>query len=325
MIDALEETVSCGEQVIIFLNRRGYANCLLCRGCGHVLSCESCSISLTYHRARRRLICYYCGFVQRVPSECPDCSAQSLELVGTGTEQVERILGEVLPGANVARMDRDTTRGRQLQSLLNRFKSGEINVLVGTQMVAKGHDFPNVTLVGVLLAEQMLKLPDFRASERTFQLLTQVAGRAGRHLKSGRVLIQTYDPEHHSLACAKTHDVDSFVAMELAQRRLRLFPPFSHLILLKLDAPDAHVVQNAAGRVTYRLKEVIGQSGLNVSVVGPQLAPLERIKGRTRYQVLLRSPDRIALHRVASVVQNADSRLLGGARMTVDVDPINLL
>jgi primosomal protein N' (replication factor Y) len=325
LIDALGATVERGEQAIVFLNRRGYANCLLCRGCGHVPRCESCSVSLTYHRSRRRLTCHYCGYVTGVPRDCSECSGSTLELVGTGTEQVERVLGEVLPGARIARMDRDTTRGRQLQSLLRRFRNQEVDILVGTQMVAKGHDFPKVTLVGVLLAEQMLKLPDFRSSERTFQLLTQVAGRAGRHELPGKVLIQTFDPDHHSLICAQNHDVDTFVATELAQRRLRSFPPFSYLILLKLDAPNPGVVMDAAERVAYRLREIIGQAGLQVTLVGPQVAPLERIKGRTRYQVLLRSHDRRQLHRAVAAVSTTDTALLGGARMAVDVDPVNLL
>ena len=325
LIDAIREVVARQEQAIIFLNRRGYASCLLCRRCGSVPECTNCSISLTYHRSRRRLSCHYCGHSAPVPSACPECDHDQLELLGTGTEQVERVLADELPEARVARMDRDTTRGRALRSLLNRFRAREIDVLVGTQMVAKGHDFPRVTLVGVLLAEQMLKLPDFRASERTFQLLTQVAGRAGRDALPGRVLVQTFDPRHYSLQCAIRHDVASFVRRELQDRKLRGYPPVGHLVLIRLDATEALVARDAAGRVARLLRETIRAGGLPADLIGPNPAALERIKGRTRYHMLLRSAERAALHAALAALQEPDPKLLGRARLAVDVDPLSML
>ena len=325
LLDALRETVARREQAIIFLNRRGFAAFFLCGTCGYVPECTSCSISLTYHRAQRRLVCHYCGYQSGVPTACPSCRGASLDMVGTGTEQVEAVLAEVLPEARIARMDRDTTRGEALLTLLERFRDGDIDVLVGTQMVTKGHDFPQVTLVGVLLAEQLLKLPDFRSSERTFQLLTQVAGRAGRHALPGRVLVQTFDPDHHSLQCALRHDVEGFVAREERQRRMRGFPPYSRLALLRLDDVDPIAVRDAAGRVARRTREALLDGNLPVDVIGPQLAAIERIKGRTRYQVLLRSADRAALHSALDCVEALEPAVVGGVRLIVDVDPVSLL
>ncbi len=323
LIDAVQSTVARGEQAIIFLNRRGFASCFMCPPpCGHVPECPQCSVSLTYHRKRRRLTCHYCGHIEPVPTACPHCGKTSLQQIGTGTEQVEAALTELLPSVRIARMDRDTTRGHALQRLLDSFRAGAIDVLVGTQMVAKGHDFPQVTLVGVLLAEQTLKIQDFRASERTFQLLTQVAGRAGRHLLPGRVLIQTCEPEHHSLQCALQHDTHSFSTKELSQRRARAFPPFSHLILLRLDAREPGVARDAAGRVARFLGSRVHPS---VHLVGPNPAAIERLKGRSRYHLLLRSTDRRHLHTAAGLLASRPKELLGGARLAVDVDPVNLM
>jgi len=325
LLDAIKETVDRGEQAIIFINRRGFASCFMCRTCGDVPMCIDCSVSLTYHRHQRRLSCHYCGYVTRVPTRCVVCKDGEMQMVGTGTEQVETVLAEELPKARVARMDRDTTRGRALTRLLNSFRAREIDVLVGTQMVAKGHDFPAVTLVGVLLAEQMLRMQDFRASERTFQLLTQVAGRAGRHELPGRVMVQTFAPEHHSLQCALTHDVTRFVKHESHLRKMRGFPPYGYCCLVRLDSPQMNTARDAAGRVARHLRAAIGAAGLPVELIGPNPATLERIKGRSRYQVMLLSKSRGALHRVVSALDAPDSALLGGARLVVDVDPTNLL
>ncbi len=314
MIDAVSDVVTRGEQAIVFLNRRGFAACFMCRTCGEAPTCTHCSVSLTFHRGAGRLRCHYCDLSRPV----------ELMMVGTGTEQVQSVLAEEVPGARVARMDRDTTRGRALTELLGRFRAREIDVLVGTQMVAKGHDFPGVTLVGVLFAEQTLRLQDFRAGERTFQLLTQVAGRAGRHDKPGRVLVQTFAPDHHSLQCALTHDVGTFVDKELRLRRLRGFPPFGHAALVRVDHPELEVARDAAGRAARRVTRALGRDSA-VEVIGPNPAVLERLKGRTRYQVLLLSASRRDLHAAVTVLDPTDTDLLRGARLAVDVDPVNLL
>ncbi|MFT5434810.1 MAG: primosomal protein N' (replication factor Y) [Myxococcota bacterium] len=324
LITAIRETVDRGEQVIIFLNRRGFSNCLLCKSCGESPTCDNCSITLTYHRNRRRLICHYCGFQSGIPTECPECRAESLQMVGAGTEQVEAVIAEEVPGARVARMDRDTTRGRALTSLLDRYRAREIDVMVGTQMIAKGHDFPQVTLVGVLLAEQMLKMQDFRAAERTFQLLTQVSGRAGRHHLPGRVLIQTFDPSHYSLQCARHHDFQKFVDQERRYRRLRSFPPFGYVVLIRLDAPELATARDAAGRVARAIAERIEKGGLQVNLVGPNPAAIERIKNRTRFQIMLTAGRRADLHQVITGLAD-DRDLTAGARIAIDVDPVNLM
>ncbi|MFT7625747.1 MAG: primosomal protein N' (replication factor Y), partial [Myxococcota bacterium] len=279
LLDGIREVVSRKEQAIIFLNRRGFAACFVCRTCGEVPQCRDCSVSLTFHRAQRRLSCHYCDYVTAVPVHCPVCKTGELMMAGTGTEQVEAVLREELPEARVARMDRDTTRGRALTQLLDKFRNREIDVLVGTQMVAKGHDFPAVTLVGVLMAEQMLRLQDFRAGERTFQLITQVAGRAGRHERPGRVLVQTFAPDHHSLQCALQHDVATFVKRELQLRSLRGFPPFGYACLLRLDHPKMEVARDAAGRTARWIGQALDHAV--VEVIGPNPAIIERVKGRS--------------------------------------------
>ncbi len=325
LLDALEETIRRKEQAIIFINRRGYANFLLCRTCGSSVDCPDCSVSLTYHRSTRRLICHYCGYTEGIPSACPSCTSETLSQVGTGTEQVEQVLAEAIPGARVARMDRDTTRGKSLVKLLDRFRAQQIDILVGTQMVAKGHDFPSVTLVGVLLAEQMLRMQDFRASERTFQLLTQVAGRAGRHELPGRVIVQAYDPEHYSLKRALEHDFDGFVVQERHNRQRRGFPPYGYLVWCRIDALDSEEAYRVADRVGQHARSLVQAEGLRVHVMGPVPAPIDRLKGRSRFVIQLRSDQRGPLHRILRTLDPRDHQLVGQARLAIDVDPINLM
>ena len=322
LLEAITEVVSRKEQAIIFLNRRGFSNCLLCRVCGNVPRCVDCSVSLTWHKRQHRLSCHYCEFQRPMMTVCSECGAQDLQLLGAGTEQIEEVLAQELPGARVARMDRDTTRGRALDKLLTDFRRGDIDVLVGTQMVAKGHDFPNVTLVGVLLAEQSLKMQDFRAAERTFQLLTQVSGRAGRHKLPGKVLVQTYTPDDETLKLAMRHDLDAFVSRELRTREQRRFPPFNHVALVRIDAPKPATVWDAAGRIGVIVRKA---GSRELDIIGPQLAPIERLRGRTRVMILLKTSDRAALHRVLALLDPTDTKLLAGARLAIDVDPVNLL
>ncbi len=324
LLQALERTLANGEQSLLFLNRRGFSNFLLCRQCGHIPECPHCSISLTYHQKRRQLVCHYCDHHRPLPTQCPKCSSTLIQPIGVGTEQVEAALAQLLPKARLARMDRDTTRGADLSRLLRAMWAREIDVLIGTQMIAKGHDFPGVTFVGVLLADQGLKFPDFRAAERTFQLLTQVAGRAGRGERPGRVLIQTFDPSHYSLRHAKHHDFDSFVDDELARRRERGYPPFLYLALIRVSATDAGAASTAAERAARTLLDADTPGAL--SVLGPSPAPLERIKGRVRWHVLVRSPSRTALHEALRVLRDDLAQHRGGTtNVVIDVDPVNLL
>ncbi len=330
LVTALTDTVARGEQAILFLNRRGFAAFVLCRACGARMACPACSVSYTWHRRRARLVCHYCDRVEPLPPRCPGCHDDALQEVGFGTERAEALLETLLPGARVGRMDRDTTRGQALLSLLDRFRRRELDVLVGTQMVAKGHDFPGVTLVGVLLAEQGLGMPDPRAAERTFQLLTQIAGRAGRADKPGRVLVQTFEPAHYALTYAARHDATGFLDDELARRHERALPPWAHLALLRVSGPDRDRAEDEAHRVAELLHEALraDSEARRVSVViGPRPAIVERIAGRWRHQILLKSGTRAALHatlRRATAALDA-APLPSSVQLALDVDPLSFL
>jgi primosomal protein N' (replication factor Y) len=322
---AIGEALAAGDQTILFLNRRGFATFVLCRACGTAFRCPHCSVSLTYHRHSDRLSCHYCGFQQRVPEVCPKCAAPAIERKGLGTEKVADAIAEAFPGARVARLDRDVATGAKIEAVLARVARREVDVLVGTQMVTKGHDFPGVTLVGVLCADTGLDLPDFRASERTFQLLAQVAGRAGRGDRPGRVMIQTYRPEAPAVVAAAAHDYAQFFAAESAARAELGYPPHGRLIAVRIDGADAHEVAGVAERLAglaeaaARRPEIAGL----VEVRGPVPAPIERLRNRTRWQIWLRSGDRHALRRVARSLLVAE--VAGTVRVGLDVDPISAM
>jgi primosomal protein N' (replication factor Y) len=318
---ALEESLAAGDQAILFLNRRGFSTFVVCVGCGHAFRCPHCSVSLTYHRAGERLRCHYCGHAELVPITCPKCHAmETIRRFGLGTERVESTLKDRFPAARVARLDRDTAEGKGLRDLLDRFARREIDILVGTQMVTKGHDFPGVTLVGVLLADTALSLPDFRSAERTFQLLTQVAGRAGRGDRAGRVLIQTYAPEHPAVRCAQTHDFHAFFESESAARAELGYPPHGRLIAVRIDGSDDHEVQQTAGELARAAARLPG----DVTVLGPAEAPLRRLMGRTRWRLWVKGPERQALRAaVHRLLEGVEPR--GDVRVSVDVDPIAAL
>jgi primosomal protein N' (replication factor Y) len=328
LAEAIAQNVSRGEQTILFLNRRGWAAFVLCRACGQALSCPACAVTLTWHRAAHRLTCHYCDHRDRLPPRCPACEDDALQEMGFGTERAEDVLRSLLePGARVARMDRDTTRGPALEKLLDRFRRREIDVLVGTQMVAKGHDFPGVTLCGVLCAEQSLRLPDPRAAERTFQLLTQIAGRAGRADKPGRVLVQTYCPEHYALTYAARHDAEGYAREELARRQEQGFPPWSHLALLRLTGADRPTTFAAAQQVASAVdRAILAHPGAGLAKSGPQAAPIERLRGEWRVQILVRARDRTALHATLAAATTAvEPDLPRAVQLAIDVDPIGFL
>ena len=322
---AIGEALAAGDQVILFLNRRGFATFVLCKACGHSFRCKHCSVSMTYHRFSDRLDCHYCGHWERVPSVCPECGGKDTILrKGLGTEKVADSIAAEFPAARVARLDRDVASGAKVEGVLSKVGRREVDILVGTQMVTKGHDFPGVTLVGVLCADTGLSLPDFRASERTFQLLAQVAGRAGRGDRPGRVIVQTYRPTAHAVVAAAAHDYESFFRAESAARAELAYPPHGRLIAVRIDGPDAGVVSKTAERlanlavaVTKR-PEIVG-----VEVLGPVAAPLEKLRGRTRWQIWLRGADRVALRRVARAVIGAEKE--ANVRVSLDVDPLSAL
>jgi primosomal protein N' (replication factor Y) (superfamily II helicase) len=328
LAQAVGETLARGEQVILFLNRRGFHTFVLCVRCGHAFRCPSCSVSLTYHRQRDRLLCHYCGHTERVATQCPACAATgSIARRGLGTERVAAALVERFPRARIARLDRDAAAGVSIDRVLGRMARGELDVLVGTQMVAKGHDFPGVTLVGVLMADTGLSLPDFRASERTFQLLTQVAGRAGRGERAGRVIIQSYRTDAIAVAAAQGHDYLRFYRSELEARRELDYPPFGHLAAVRLDGPDADEVAAEARQLADRARELGSGAGARVAVLGPCEAPLARLKGRTRWHMWLRARERRDLRGFLRSLVPADraSARSGRVRVTVDVDPVSAL
>jgi primosomal protein N' (replication factor Y) len=314
-----------GEQTILFVNRRGFAAFMVCRDCGEALSCESCSVTYTWHRKRQRLTCHWCGHEVKLPPTCPSCDSEGLQDVGFGTERLENIVRQLLPEARVARMDRDTTRGKALPRLLRAFRAREIDILVGTQMVAKGHDFPGVTLVGVMLAELGLRLPDFRASERTFQLLTQIAGRAGRADKPGRVLVQSYVPEHYALERARHHDARGFLEAERQLREALDYPPFGHLALFRVSSPERQHAEVEAERLSRRIQA--HDAGQAIRLQGPMPAPVERARERWRYQLLCRCRSRSVLGGILKRVQAelADTPPPASVHITLDVDPMTFM
>jgi primosomal protein N' (replication factor Y) len=326
--EAIHETLERKEQVILFLNRRGFDTFVLCRACGQAFRCTQCSVSLTYHRAQDRLLCHYCGFAQRVPETCPKCSAQgAIARKGLGTEKIADAVAQRFVGARVARMDRDVAGGARAAAVLKKVAAREVDILVGTQMVTKGHDFPGVTLVGVLWADTALSLPDFRASERTFQLLTQVAGRAGRGDVPGRVLIQSYRPEAPAIATAARHDYEGFFRTESAGRKELGYPPFGHLVALRVDGRDPMDVAKAAHELSHRALSACRHFDAleQIAILGPSEAPLARLKGRSRWHIWLRAGDRKVLRRVVRAVMRPEGEEFAGVRVLVDVDPVSAL
>ncbi len=331
LVTAIEETVERGEQAILLLNRRGLSTLVVCGSCGGEFRCQSCDTSMTYHGRQHLLRCHYCGRAMPLPDRCPGCKADALELLGEGTERVEEALANRMPGLRVDRMDRDTTAGRGgHEKILDRFRSGEIQVLVGTQMVAKGHDFPRVTLVGVLHADAALRLPDFRSGERTFALLTQVAGRAGRGALPGRVIVQTYVPDHDAIKFALEHDFEGYARKILGAREALGYPPFGRIAMLRLSHPREGEVRRAAQKLGTAIRSSLrsrARAGQRIRLLGPAPSPIQRIAGRQRWQLLLLTPDPRSL---AGVLDDARPALQAAARvsrlrLSVDVDPQSML
>jgi primosomal protein N' (replication factor Y) len=335
---ALAETLAAGKQSILFLNRRGFAGHVYCFACGNALSCKHCDISLVYHAAdgvRRpqdplegELRCHYCGYREEPREQCPSCGSAEGGMAGFGTERLFEEVTAMFPGARVGRLDRDTSSRRGAQrKILADFHRGELDVLVGTQMVAKGHDVPGVTLVGVIAADLGLHFPDFRAGERTFQLLTQVAGRAGRGDDPGRVLVQTFLPDHYAIALARTHDYPRFYREEIERRRPHGWPPFRDLVQLALSGPRAASVEGAANALAGMAKTVLQDDtgGEGVEVLGPAPAPLSRIRDEFRWQLLLLG-ERERVRRVAAeLARQARGSSFAGVALRLDVNPLQML
>jgi primosomal protein N' (replication factor Y) len=322
LAQAVQDTVARGEQTILFLNRRGFSTFVHCAACGHVLRCSSCAVSLTLHRSRGRMLCHYCGRSEPLGDTCPQCKTPNLQGSGTGTERVETLVRERFPEARVARLDRDTADGKlgRLEEILSKVHRGETDILVGTQMVTKGHDFGGVTLVGILQPDQGIHLPDFRAAERAFQVMEQVSGRSGRGERAGRIVVQTYAPDHPAIASLRTHDYEGFVRSELASRKDAKYPPFARMVVLRVDGRDLERVREGARLAADRARAIADAS---VRVLGPAEAPIAMLRGRSRFQVWLSSADRGKLLGVTREMQRLS--LPHGVRLEVDVDPQSVL
>ena len=324
LLDAVATRLERREQTMVLLNRRGYAAFLLCRHCGFTFQCSSCSVAMTYHRKMDRLLCHYCGLAVRPPALCPDCRSEYIHYVGEGTERLEADLKHLFADARIGRVDRDTMRHmRDFERVLGGFRRGEIDILVGTQMIAKGHDFPLVTLVGVIGADGPLSMPDFRAAERTFQLLTQVAGRSGRGDQPGEVVIQSYFPDHYTFQLAVTQRFEDFYIRESRYRKAMFYPPFTALAGILVSDRDPARAATLAREVGEFLDGIRSNA---IRILGPAPAPLERLKQLHRHQLLIKSASRSALHQLLKQLQGyIEEKKIGATRIIIDVDPISLM
>lgn len=336
---AVRETLARGEQAIIFLNRRGFATYVFCPDCGHVFSCRNCDLTMTWHRkgpgsgregsCGGLLKCHYCGDEAPGMQVCPECGGHGVKATGFGTEKVADELGELLPQARITRIDRDTSTSRKrLEATLSAFRRHEYDILVGTQMITKGHDFPDVTLVGIVVADSALNIPEYNASERTFQLISQVAGRAGRGEKPGRVFIQTFAPDHYSIEAASSHDYAAFYDQECSARNPLSYPPYGNMINIRFSGVKKADVQEIAGVAAYEirniLKDLSGKGRWPVEILGPAPASRARLNNRYRFNLLIKSPSRQAMREVCRKLLEKRAEIIPGRiRMDIDVDPVN--
>ena len=325
LIEAIRNTLAAGKQTLLFLNRRGFHTFLVCPECGHAFACPNCEIALTHHAAEGVLKCHHCAFTVTAGNSCPECRGNNVRSHGAGTERVETEVRKLFPEARIARMDSDTTSRRgDSERILRSFDRREIDILVGTQMITKGHDFPEITLVGVIAADASLNIPDFRAAERTFQILTQVSGRGGRGDQPGRVVIQTFNPGHYALRRAQEHDYAGFYADELPLRQQLAYPPFSRLVGLHFSSLKQKEGKKAVAEIGTRARELAAATaGGKIDVIGPAESPLARIRGRYRWQLLLRGTESRPLLLLAQTLLKGAGR--DGLEILADVDPINFM
>lgn len=312
------------EQMVLFLNRRGHSTFVMCRDCGYVVQCPHCDISLTYHKMNHRLKCHYCSYEENMPTACPACQSTYIRFFGTGTQKVEEEITKLFPEARVIRMDVDTTSRKGMhEKLLKAFGEEKADILLGTQMIAKGLDFPKVTLVGVLTADTMLHLPDFRASEKTYQLLTQVSGRAGRHELPGEVIIQTYTPEHYSIELAKNQQYDVFFDQEMQMRRTRQYPPYYYVVLVTVSHPELLKAVQVTEKIVGHLRSHCSQQTM---VLGPVASAIPRIKDRYRYQCMIKYKREPNLKNVLKMVnEHYQAEMQKELQISIDFNPTMLM
>ncbi len=318
--EAIAERLERGEQIILFLNRRGYSTFILCRECGFVLKCPNCNISMVYHFNEKRVKCHYCNHHAEAPRFCSRCGSKKIRYFGTGTEKVEQVVKKMFPGAKVMRMDRDTMRYRHAaEKIFNAFRQRKVDILVGTQLVAKGWDFPDVTLVGIISADTALNLPDFRSAERTFSLITQVAGRSGRGPKGGEVIVQTYNPDHYSIKMALEHNYRSFYEREMEFRKELNYPPITNLVIILVRGKDEKKVITTSEKIGSLLKRELNQ----ITILGPTPAVLDKIAGKYRWQIIIKTTD------MKGIGEFFQRHCLGFEQkemeISIDVDPLNML
>jgi len=323
LIEAVKEKLAAGEQSMLLMNRRGFSSFVACRSCGYKVECVNCSVTLTYHRRDRRLLCHYCGYSEKVPQQCVKCESEHIQFIGSGSERIEEELREAFPDARIARMDRDTINSKgDYEVILNGFREGSFDILVGTQMIAKGHDIPNVTLVGIVNADIGLGMPDFRAAERTFQLLTQAAGRAGRGGLPGIVVLQTINPEHYAVRFSAVQDYELFYAKELQFRKVMRYPPFASLANVIFRSEK----QEEALRMSGEIAELLKDEKDGVRILGPAEAPVPRVNKEFRYQMLVKAAQRKRLAEILDRIRKlATDRNWPATSLVIDVDPLNLL
>jgi len=319
----ITESLERKSQVMLFLNRRGFSTFLVCPRCGYVARCEACDIPYTFHRARGTLLCQYCDTAVPALEKCPDCSYSGLRYGGAGTEKIDSLIRQFFPGARVARMDSDSMHGKDAyERVLGDFKDGRIDILVGTQMIAKGLDYPDVTLVGIINADTALNFPDFRAGERTFQLLSQVAGRTGRGAKGGRVVIQTSMPEHPAITCAARHDYAGFAMGELTARRAYRYPPFGRLVRIIVRGKDEKETEVIAREAVDPARDAAKEGG--VTILGPAACPITRVRGQSRFHLILKWADAAAVRAVVGIIRKNLSRK-SAVQFAIDIDPVSML
>ncbi|MBG9544165.1 primosomal protein N' [Cytobacillus firmus] len=325
LLAKIKDRLGKKEQIVLFLNKRGHSSFVMCRDCGYVINCPHCDISLTYHRYNQQMKCHYCGYEALVPNACPECESEHIRYFGTGTQKVEEELAKILPEAKVIRMDVDTTsRKGAHEKLLDQFQEGHADILLGTQMIAKGLDFPNITLVGVLSADTMLHLPDFRSSEKTFQLLTQVSGRAGRHELEGEVIIQTYTPEHYSIELAGEQDYDKFYDREMMARKIHRYPPFFYISLVTVSHEELMKAVSVTEKITQYIQSKLSAESI---VLGPVASPIPRINNRYRYQCLIKYKREPELGQtLKKILDNYQQEIsAGGLTVSIDLNPYILM
>jgi primosomal protein N' (replication factor Y) (superfamily II helicase) len=325
---AIRHRLDRKEQVFLFLNRRGTANYVFCKECGFVFDCHHCSVTLTFHGKENRIRCHYCNYTARVPTTCADCQGEVIKFSGFGTQRLEDEIHRLYPEAKILRLDRDTARDRSAFESMHRvMTAGEIDILIGTQMITKGHDFPNVTLVGVVHADLSLNIPDFRSAERSFQLLTQVAGRAGRGEVPGQVLIQTHEPSHYVFDYVQTHDFNNFYKKEIVSRKQLNYPPFTRMAALEIESESETRGETAVEKIKTILMRMIGRNG-DIELLGPSCAALYRIKNKFRWHILLRAKKSQTLQTLLNQFrdrQELKSPFMNKIKLSIDVDPVNLL